>query len=73
MNQNKLSIDRREGLGRYRSISFVKVVWKGLSPKEATWEAKDNLWKCFPRIYVLKLVTNFEDKIYYTRGLVVTY
>jgi len=41
-------IDRQEKQLRHRSIPFVKVVWKGLSPREATWEVEEDLKKCYP-------------------------
>ena len=41
-------IDRQEKRLRNRSILFVKVVWKGLSPREATWEAEEDMKKRYP-------------------------
>ena len=41
-------IDRQEKRLRNRSIPFVKVVWKGLTPREATWEAEEDMLECYP-------------------------
>ena len=41
-------IDRQEKQLRHRSIPFLKVIWKGLSPREATWETEEGMRKRYP-------------------------
>ena len=41
-------IDYQEKRLRHKSIPFVKVVWKGLTPREATWETKEDMKKKYP-------------------------
>ena len=41
-------IDRQEKNLRNKTIPFVKVVWKGFSPREATWELEEGMKQRFP-------------------------
>ena len=41
-------IDRKERWLRHRNIPFVKVVWKRLSLREATWEVEEDMKKRYP-------------------------
>jgi len=44
-------LERREKNLRNRSIGQVKVQWKHLGPKEATWEMEDNMRKAYPELF----------------------
>ena len=36
---------------RNKSIPLVKVVWKGLSPEEATWEMESKMRQKYPHLF----------------------
>ena len=44
-------LDRRELLLWNRTIEQVKVQWKHLSPKEATWELESNMQEAYPDLF----------------------
>ena len=44
-------LGRREITLRNRTIGQVKVQWKHLSPKEATWELESNMWDAYPILF----------------------
>ena len=44
-------IDRSVKHLRGKEIPLVKVVWKRLSHKEATWELEDEIEKSYPELY----------------------
>ena len=44
-------LDRRKTLLRNRTISQVKVQWKKLNPKEATWELESDMWEAYPVLF----------------------
>ena len=37
---------------RNRRITMVKVVWKGLSEREATWEIEENMREHYPHLFL---------------------
>ena len=37
---------------RNKTIPLVKVVWKGLSPEDATWEMECEMKKKYPHLFV---------------------
>ena len=44
-------IDRRKILLRNCTIIQVKVQWKHLIPKEATWELENDAWEAYPTLF----------------------
>ncbi|XP_028799331.1 uncharacterized protein LOC114754688 [Neltuma alba] len=44
-------IDQKIKQLRNKQISLVKVVWKGLSPKEATWEMEIEMKEKYPELF----------------------
>ena len=44
-------LDKREILLRNHAIRQVKVQWKHLSPKEATWEVESHMWAAYPIMF----------------------
>ena len=44
-------LERREILLWNRTIGQVKVQWKHLSPKEATWELESHMWATYPIMF----------------------
>ena len=44
-------LDMRELLLQNHTIGQVKVQWKHLSPEEATWEMKSNMWEAYPYLF----------------------
>ena len=44
-------LDRRKTLLRNHTISQVKVQWKKLNPKEATWELESDMWEAYPVLF----------------------
>jgi Integrase zinc binding domain/Chromo (CHRromatin Organisation MOdifier) domain len=48
-------IDNREKKLRHKSIPLVKVVWKGLSPEETTWETEESMKEKYPEFMAQSL------------------
>ena len=44
-------LERREISLQNRTIGQVKVQWKHLSPKEATWELESHMWDAYPILF----------------------
>ena len=44
-------LGRRDITLRNRTIGQVKVQWKHLSPKEATWELESNMREAYPNLF----------------------
>ena len=44
-------LNRRKLLLWNRTIGQVKVQWKHLSPKEATWEMQNNMQEAYPDLF----------------------
>ena len=44
-------LDKREILLRNRTIGQVKMQWKHLSPKEATWELESNMQEAYTDLF----------------------
>ena len=44
-------IDKREIFLRNRTIRQVKMQWKNLSPKEATWELESHMRVAYPILF----------------------
>ena len=44
-------LDRRELLLRNHTIGQVKVLWKHLTPEEATWELESNMPEAYPDLF----------------------
>ena len=44
-------LDMRELLFQNHTIGQVKVQWKHLSPKEATWELESNMKEAYPDLF----------------------
>ena len=45
------SLDKRDILLRNHTIGKVKVLWKHLSPEEATWELESHMWAPYPILF----------------------
>ncbi|KAI9095314.1 hypothetical protein K1719_026348 [Acacia pycnantha] len=50
-------LDRQEKRLRNKTIPIVKVVWKGLSPNEATWETEKDIEEKYPEFMARSLIT----------------
>ena len=44
-------LEQREITLQNYTIGQVKVQWKHLSPKEATWELESNIWDAYPILF----------------------
>ena len=44
-------LDRKEQVLRNKTISWVKVIWKNHSVKEASWEREDNMLSSYPNLF----------------------
>ena len=57
-------LDRKEQVLRNRTISWVKVLWKNHSAKEASWEREDDMLSRYPSLFQDQGKKNFEDEIF---------
>ncbi|XP_070013990.1 uncharacterized protein [Nicotiana sylvestris] len=57
-------LDRQVRKLRSKNIASVKVQWRGLPVKEATWETKQDMRSCYPHIYTNSgmSLSSFEDE-----------
>ena len=60
-------LDRKEQVLRNRTISWVKVLWKNHSAKEASCEREDDMLSRYPSLFQDQGKKNFKDKIFIRR------
>ncbi|XP_052171558.1 uncharacterized protein LOC127787540 [Diospyros lotus] len=44
-------VNRKEKVFRNRTISYVKIQWQQLTPKEATWELEEDMRQLHPQLF----------------------
>ena len=44
-------LDRYERVLRNKVTSFVKVLWRNYSEREATWETEDSMHSAYPYLF----------------------
>ena len=59
-------LDRQERVMRRRTVPFVKVLWKNLTEREATWELEESIREKYPHLFEIRY--NFSYSISGTKS-----
>nr|GEZ37444.1 hypothetical protein [Tanacetum cinerariifolium] len=51
VEEHEKILDRQERVMRYKTIQFVKILWKNYPEREATWEIEESMRASYPRFF----------------------